>query len=220
MEKRILVINPNSDHTVTASMDKNLQSLRFPGGPVVDCATLEHAPPGIETARHVDEVVAPLCELIAREHNHTDAFVIACFGDPGLASARETTPKPVIGICEGGITSALNHGELFGVLTNLPGDVNPGLRQIRALGLNTRLAGIEAAGIAVVDLADATRAPQNLMMAADKLKERGADVVILGCAGMVAYRAVLAQHTGLKIIDPVHAATGLAITAVSAADGA
>ncbi len=96
---------------------------------------------------------------------------------------------------------------------------NPGLRYIRALGLDARLAGIEAAGIAVVDLADMGRAEKGLTAAAQRLNERGADVLILGCAGMVAYAPGLAQATGLVVIDPVHAATGVAIAAASARGG-
>ena len=219
MNKHILVINPNSDRHVTAAMDKNLESLRFPGGPTISCQTLAEAPLGIETARHADQVITPLCELVAREDNQVSAFVIACFGDPGLASARETTAKPMIGICEGGITSAHNRGELFGILTNLPADVNPSLRYIRALGLDARLAGVEAAGIAVVDLADKKRSECGLVEAAQRLKSAGADVLILGCAGLVAYRSGLAKATGLTVIDPVHAATGIAITAACALEG-
>ena len=216
MRKHILVINPNSDRAVTAAMDRNLESLRFNGGPTIVCETLDDAPRGIETARHADQVVEPLGKLIAREDNQVSAFVIACFGDPGLASAREVTTKPVIGICEGGVTSALNYGERFGILTNMPADVNPGLRYLRALGLDARLAGIEAAGIAVVDLADGSRARKGLNAAAHRLKALGADVLILGCAGMVAYASALADETGLEIVDPVHAATGIAIAAASA----
>lgn len=216
MAERILVINPNSDRRVTAAMDRNLARLRVSSGPTIVCTTLDGSPPGIETARHADQVVAPMCELISREDHRVSAFVIACFGDPGLASAREITTKPVIGICEGGITSALNFGERYGVLTNVAADVNPGLRYIRALGLETRLAGIEAAGIAVVDLADKTRARQGMRAAAQRLKDRGAEVLVLGCAGMVDYAGELALEIGLEIVDPVFAATGLAITAACA----
>ena len=69
MSKHILVINPNSDRAVTAAMDRNLESLRFAGGPSIGCETLPDGPQGIETARHADRVVEPLCELIAREDN-------------------------------------------------------------------------------------------------------------------------------------------------------
>jgi len=214
MAGRILVINPNSDREVTAAIDRRLESLRFAGGPTIDCATLEGAPLGIETMRHVDQVASPLGDLIAREATRTDAFVVACFGDPGVASAREVTTKPVLGIGEGGILAALNHGERYGILTNLPEDVNPGLRQIRALGLDARLAGIEAIGIAVVDLGDAPRAKIGLAAAATRLKERGADVAVLGCAGMVPYTGEIETQTGLKVIDPVFATTSFAIGVV------
>jgi len=217
MAERILVINPNSNREVTAAIDRNLESLRFADGPQICCVTLEDAPPGIETARHADQVVAPICALIAREDNGASAFVIACFGDPGLASARETTAKPVIGIGEGGITAALNHGERYGILTNLPEDINPGLRQIRALGLEARLAGVEAAGIAVIDLDDEAGSRAGLLAAGRRLKEKGAEIIVLGCAGMVPYGPDLEAATGLKVIDPVHAATGLAIAVVRAA---
>lgn len=219
MGQRILIINPNSDREVTAAIDRRLEGLRFAGGPELSCATLEDAPPGIETMRHIDEVARPLCDLIEREDPKTDAFVIACFGDPAVASARETTRKPVLGIGEGGIAAALNHGARYGIVTNLAGDVNPGLRQIRALGLDARLAGIEAAGIAVVDLADKVRSRSGLLGAAARLKERGADVLVLGCAGMVPYAGELEAETGLKVIDPVFATTAMAICLVQAAAG-
>ena len=32
-----------------------------------------------------------------------DAFIIACFGDPGLEAAKEVTDKPVIGIAQAAI---------------------------------------------------------------------------------------------------------------------
>ena len=64
MTAQILVINPNSDQSVTAAMDRTLDCLRFAGGPIIRCETLHEAPPGIETARHADQVVAPLCTLI------------------------------------------------------------------------------------------------------------------------------------------------------------
>ena len=220
MAKRILVINPNSDRGVTAAMDRNLDRLRIEGGPAIVCATLDGSPLGIETARHADQVVTPLCELIEREDHQVSAFVIACFGDPGLASAREVTTKPIIGICEGGISSALNFGERYGILTNVAADINPALRYIRGLGLDARLAGIEAAGVAVVDLGDKRHALQPMRDTAQRLKRRGADVLVLGCAGMVNYASELTLETGLEVVDPVFAATGLALTAACARESA
>ena len=67
MNERIVVINPNSSVDVTDGIDAAMQPLRFSDGPSIDCLTLKDGPPGIETQRHVDSVVGPLCDLIERD---------------------------------------------------------------------------------------------------------------------------------------------------------
>jgi allantoin racemase len=214
MPERILVINPNSNTAVTAAMDRVVDPLRFGDGPRIDCTTLEEGPPGIETQRHTDEVVTPLCDLIHREDNATSAFIIACFGDPGLPSATEITDRPVFGICQAGVTTALNYGERYGILTNIDSDVNFGLRYLRMAGIDARLAGIEPIGIPVTGLGEVEPSRKALCEAAVRLKARGAEVLLTGCAGMTPYKADIEAASGLKVIDPIHAAVTLAIGAV------
>lgn len=214
MDERILVINPNSNTAVTAAMDHVVDPLRFGGGPRIDCTTLGEGPLGIETQRHTDGVVTPLCDLIHREDNATSAFIIACFGDPGLASAIEITDRPVFGICQAGVTTALNHGERYGILTNIDSDVNFGLRYLRMAGIDARLAGIEPIGIPVTGLGEVEPSRKALCEAALRLKARGAEVLLTGCAGMTPYKDDIEAASGLKVIDPIHAAVTLAIGAV------
>ena len=142
MSERIVVINPNSSVDVTSGIDAAMAPLRFADGPAIDCLTLAEGPLGIETQRHVDSVVGPLCELIEREDNGADAFVVACFSDPGLHSAREATARPVMGISESSITTALTLGERFGIIAILPAGVARHQRYIRQMGLEGRMAGI------------------------------------------------------------------------------
>src|SRR5688572_29169408 len=111
----IIVINPNSTEAVTRAMDDGLAPLRVPGGPEIVCQTLPEGPPGIESQRDADSVILPLCRRVAEQEAQAAAFVIACFSDPGLFAARETTRKPVFGIAECGILSALTLGHRFGV---------------------------------------------------------------------------------------------------------
>ena len=56
----------------------------FADGPEIECRTLAEGPYGIETQEHVESVTLPLRRLVA-ESNDADAFVIACYSDPGLA---------------------------------------------------------------------------------------------------------------------------------------
>lgn len=137
----IVVINPNSDAEVTAHLDRGLEGLRFRDGPPITCLTLDDVPKGIQTAMDAAVVVGPLCRLVERYDNDAGAFVIACFGDPGIHAVREVTSKPVIGIGEAGLTAGLNLGERIGIVTNLAGDIAGHHRQNRSLGIGARVAG-------------------------------------------------------------------------------
>ena len=116
---RILVINPNSTEAVTQGIDEAMAALRIPGGPAIDCMTLKEGPPGIETQQHVDGVIPHLLHLVREREAEYSAFVIACYSDPGLHSVRESTAKPVLGISECGILTALTLGQRFGVIAIL-----------------------------------------------------------------------------------------------------
>ena len=215
MNERIVVINPNSSVDVTDGIDAAMQPLRFSDGPSIDCLTLKDGPPGIETQRHVDSVVGPLCDLIEREGNNTDAFVIACFSDPGLHSARETTTRPVMGISESGITTALTLGEKFGIIAILPEGVTRHKRYIRQMGLEGRLAGDRAIGVGVTGLSAEEEVESRMTAVGRKLiEEDGADTLIMGCAGMARYRHRLEDTLGVPVIDPSQAAVADAIAAV------
>ena len=215
MNERIVVINPNSSVDVTDGIDAAMQPLRFSDGPSIDCLTLKDGPPGIETQRHVDSVVGPLCDLIEREGNNTGAFVIACFSDPGLHSARETTTRPVMGISESGITTALTLGEKFGIIAILPEGITRHKRYIRQMGLEGRLAGDRAIGVGVTGLSAEEEVESRMTAVGRKLiEEDGADTLIMGCAGMARYRHRLEDTLGVPVIDPSQAAVADAIAAV------
>ncbi len=119
MTGRILVINPNSSRDVTARMSRALEGLRFADGPRIDCVTLAEGPPGVETDRHIAQVVGPILATVESEQNRTSAFVIACFSDPGLHAAREASRVPVFGIAQCGYAAATAVGERFGVISIL-----------------------------------------------------------------------------------------------------
>jgi Asp/Glu/hydantoin racemase len=215
MTARILVINPNSTQAVTDGIDAALKPLRLAGGPVIDCATLAEGPPGIQSQRDVETVTLPLCRLVEREDNRADAYVIACFSDPGLHAVREATRRPVFGISAAGVTTALNLGNMVGIIAILPASVARHARYFRAMGVAERIAGERPVNLGVVELADETRTRGRMLAVGKALRdEDGADVLVMGCAGMAKYRAPLEEELGVPVVDPTQAAVGLAITAV------
>src|SRR6516225_7415542 len=212
MPDRILVINPNSTDAVTDAIDLAVEPLRIVGGPEIDCVTLRQGPPGVESQSDADAVIAPLCRVIRDADQETTAFVIACFSDPGLFSARETTAKPVLGIAECGILTALTLGHRFGVISILARSVPRHLRYIAAMGVGQRLAADLPVGLGVLELADARVTLTRMIDVGRRLRDgHGADVLVMGCAGMARYRSDLEEAVRIPVIEPTQAAVSMAI---------
>ena len=212
MTDTILVINPNSSQVVTDGIDKAMEPLRMAGGPAIECVTLKDGPPGIETQAHVEQVVAPIGSMVKSRDNDCSAFVIACYSDPGLHAAREITAKPVLGIAECGILTALTLGQRFGVISILRKSIPRHLRYVGQMGLADRMAGDRAIGLGVTELSnEATTFARMAEVAAELRDEDGADVLIMGCAGMARYRDRLSRHVGLPVVEPSQAAVSMAI---------
>ena len=212
--KEIIVINPNSNEHVTSSMNTALEPLRLANGPIIRSVTNVDGPSGIESQQDADTAALQVVDIIKR-NNSADAFVIACFSDPGIFAAREVTNKPVFGIAESGILTALSLGSSFGILAILDTSVPRHIRYIRSLGLEKRLAGDLAIGLGVAELNDEKKTFHRLQEVGRKLRDNsGASVLILGCAGMARYRLGLQESLGMAVVDPSQAAVSMAVSAV------
>jgi len=211
----IVVINPNSTQAVTDVMDRALDPLRLSGGPPVECVTLREGPPGIETQKHVDAVVVPICNLIKKLESDVSAFVIGCFSDPAVTEARLITSKPVLGIAESSMLVAMTRGFKFGVVSILENSVVRHRSYVHELGFAARFAGDRPVGLNVTELVRHDQAFERLVEVGRELKDiDDADVLITGCAGMSGYRVALEKSVGLPVIDPVQAAVSLAISQI------
>jgi Asp/Glu/hydantoin racemase len=212
MADRILVINPNSTEECTRGIDAACEPLRMPGGPQIEAVTLKEGPPGVETQQHVDGVVAPMLRMVREREKDCAAFVVAYYSDPGLHSLREATKKPVLGISECAILTALTLGQKFGVIAILKQSIPRHLRYVGALGVSERLAAELPIGLPVVELSDEKKTFGRMVEAGRALRDtHGANVVIMGCAGMARYRKPLQDDIGIPVVEPTQAAVTMAI---------
>ena len=206
----LVIINPNASQVVTDGIDAAVDPLRRFGIPI-RCLTLAEGPMGIETQRQADLTIAPMLDLAAAQ---TDAagYVIACFGDPGLHALRDQTAVPVVGIQEASVMTALTLGQRFGVIAILPASIPRHLRAFGAMGVLDRLAGDRALGLSVSDLANDAKSLDAMIDTGKRLRdEDGANVLIMGCAGMARYRTLLEEATGLPVVEPTQAAASMAL---------
>ncbi|MGV7211821.1 aspartate/glutamate racemase family protein [Bradyrhizobium sp. UFLA05-112] len=211
--RRILTINPNSSAAVTAAIDEAVAPLRIPGGPEIVVVGLPEGPPSITSQRDADSVVMPLVNRVARED--ADAFVLACFSDPGLHAVREAAGgRPVMGIAEWGILHALTLGERFGIIALSPQSIRRQQRMVRQMGVDGRYAGSWSVGASAAETASADIRGRLIEAGRALVMQVHADVVVMGCAGMASHRAAIEDAIGVPVVEPAQQAVAAAIGAV------
>ncbi|MGT2439647.1 aspartate/glutamate racemase family protein [Bradyrhizobium betae] len=211
---RILVINPNSNPAVTQGLEEALKPLGFDGGPEVVCQSLAEGPFGIESQADVDGVAMPLRKLVEGD-NSSAAFVIACYSDPGLQVCREGTSRPVFGIAECGVLTALARAETFGVIAIAQRSIPRHMRYLRQMGLTERLAGERPLNMSVAETASGEGTLAKMIEIGRALRdEDGARAIVMGCAGMARHRRPLEDALGIAVIDPTQAAVTMALGTV------
>lgn len=214
---RVLVLNPNSSGAVTDVIRNATEELGLPGVRfTVD--QLDEAPPVLETEKDDLEVTPLVIDYVSRRRHEFDAFIIACHGDPGLAASRKLSPH-VFGIGETSLLVACAYAERFGLLTLGSGLVDVKRRQVERAGLGARCAAIEPTETGVlhgvrpeVDLEPYLRAGRAAL-------NRGAEALVLGCAGMVNVCQALFEALHVPIIEPVVATCLVAATIPHPAGG-
>lgn len=210
MIRPIVVINPNSNQSVTDGLEKSLIPFNQFGQYFIECVTLAEGPFGIESQLDSDSVVIPLANFV-KTRKDAGAFVIACYSDPGIDACRSITSQPVFGIQESGVLTALSRADRFGVIAISDASVERHRRYLSRMQVLNRLAGEIALNISVDESANGTGTYQRLIEVGYRLVEMGAGVIILGCAGMSRHRLKLEAELGIPVIDPTQAAVSMAI---------
>lgn len=209
---KIHVINPNSTASMTQKIAVAARSVAAAGTRIV-ATNPESTPASIEGfADEAVSVPALLDEIRAGAESGADAFVIACFDDPGLNACREVTDRPVIGICEAAMMTASILAVRFSVVTTLPRAI-PIIEDLADhYGMGRRCRRVRSAEIPVLALEEGGDAAAQKVRAEvlAAVAEDGAEAVILGCAGMADLAAALTAEAGVPVIDGVVAATKMA----------
>ena len=209
---RILAINPNSNESVTEGLRESLQE--FNSSADIECCTLEEGPFGIETGEDIANVIPLVLQKIS-ESPEFDVYVIACYSDPGLAECNEMFSKPVFGMQRSAIEKAISIGDKFGVLALSEQSIERHLAYMRGLGLDGQLAGELPLDISVDEAAnDAGSFGKIISQGRRLIDELGADVLILGCAGMASHRKLSEKVLQVPVIEPAQAAVSIAIEAL------
>ncbi len=212
---KALVINPNTSVTMTAEIEQTARRVFQPPWEVQVC----QAPAGPESLESwTDYHIASLAILPLVEQNpDADGFVLACFGDPGLYLLKEACAVPAVGIAEASMSVALLLGAQFGILAGMLRAIELMDSMVRTYGLESRYAGTESLEMRVLDFEKNRAATlDSLTRASQKLRNRGAEVLLLGCAGLTGFVDELQARTDMPVIDPVEAGCRMLMTVCDA----
>jgi Asp/Glu/hydantoin racemase len=142
--------------------------------------------------------------------------LLGCFGDPGLDALRELAPVPVLGLADASAQAALALGRRFGVVTG-GAAWKPMLEEFFfARGYGASLAGVRTVAPSGGEIARDPEGALALLAEACRASvgEDGADVVILGGAGLAGLAGKLAGRVEVPVICSVEAGVRAAIAAL------
>lgn len=208
---RIKAINPNTTLEMTENIGEVADQYTADDTEVV-AVSPEKGPISIESYYDDYLAIPGLLEEIREDEDEFDAFVNACWGDPGIDACREVTDKPVVGIAEGSMYVANMLGAKFSVATVLPRAKDLVEETVRTTGLESKCASVRCTDLSVVDTENQRDAARDALLEASKkaIEEDGAEAICLGCAGMGKLDVALEEELPVPVIDSVAAAAVLA----------
>lgn len=200
---RLALLNPNTDARHTEAMGVVARET-LPEGCEVTAVSPERGPTSIESEADSVVAAAAVAELVRQLPAH-DAYLVACFGDPGVGAARELTEAPVVGIGEAAFQAAVTIARRFAVVTTLPRSVPEIEDALERHGVRGRCVAVEPLGIPVVDQGshnpDTTAA---IVDAGRRVVARdGAEALVLACGGMADVARAVASEVGVPVCDGV-----------------
>ncbi len=209
---KILVINPNTSESMTDHIREALVEIKRSDTELtVVCP--DKGPETIESAYDEAFAVPPTLDLVKKANEDGyDAVILACFSDPGLEPAKEISDIPVIGIEEASLHVAAMLGAKFSVMTPRKQRIPSKREHVHMRGLGHFLASVRSLDLTVAETdADPERTKRRVLEVAQEAVETdGAEVIVLGCAGMAGYASEIEEKLKIKVIDPTAVALKVA----------
>ena len=209
---KLKLINPNTNRSMTKEIESHARHFARLDTEVyaVSPAT---GPESIESM--YDEVLAVpgvISEIIKGDREEgADAFVIACFGDPGLEAAKEITDKPVIGIAQAAFSVAKLIAPNFSIVYVLSRSEAVVRNALHLHGAESACRSCRSTGLGVLEFSRNHDAGLQALSEQSRLcmELDGAECIVLGCAGFVQFAKQLNEQLPIPVLDGVGPAVKL-----------
>jgi len=198
---KILCINPNSSLEMTRVIEKRCKQYSSENTEIVT-KCLPEGPPSLESYQKAALAINQLVKEFVDWREQFDGFILACHSDIGVDLLREMTSKPVLGMGEASMLFAVVLGHKFSILSLKRKAIPKKEDLVKKYGFEDRCASVRETGLG------ANTSPKEIL---DRLiqegmkavEEDGAEVLILGCAGMGNLDEEIERDVGVPVIDGV-----------------
>ncbi|MFJ3621327.1 aspartate/glutamate racemase family protein [Streptomyces iakyrus] len=212
---RIVVTNCNTTQEMTEEIVRGARAAAGPGTTVTGL-TPAWGPASAEGwLDSYLSAAAVLDTLRTYDGAPYDAVVMAGFGEHGREGVRELVDVPVVDITEAAAHLACLLGRRYGVVTTLERSRGQIEDSLETAGVARNCAAVVGTGLNVLDLGDDERTETAFLAAAERACAAGAEVLVLGCAGMTGLQRAVGEKLGLPVVDGVAAAVKLAESLVA-----
>ncbi len=205
---RLLLINPNTSASITDLVARRAREVA-PAGTEFDVVTARFGPRYIGSRAGSAIAAHAALDAFAASWRPVHAGVLlACFGDPGLDALGEVSPVPVTGMAAASMRIAAGRAKRVGMLTGGERWV-PMLKEfVAGLGLGDSLACVRAVSATGAQIAsDPESAFGELAAQANAAaSEDGAEIVILGGAGLTGLVPALQHRVRVPLLDSLECA--------------
>jgi len=209
--RRLVVINPNTSTRITDILAARAQAV---AGPEVEIrgVTARFGAAAIESPAELATAAYAVLDALTTNLD-CDAAIVGAFGDPGLQTAQETAPMPVIGLAQAGMQAAAKGGRRFAIVT-VGEQLRPELERLVArYGVADHLVALRFLPQGVLDLVHNPKAVTGALIetALACIREEGAQAILFGGAPFSGIAAPLAPMIPVPILDGMESAVANAL---------
>jgi Asp/Glu/hydantoin racemase len=213
---RLLLVNPNVTQAITDTMAAEARRAASPGTEIT-AVTARFGTLYVENRVEAAVAAHAVVETLAEHGRGCAAAIIAAFGDPGLAAAKELMDIPVVGVSEAALLIAYLLGRRYSIVCLTPRLRTWYMECAREHDLSIRLASVRALNRPVPDSPQAREALREPLIAACQraIDEDDAEVIIVGGGPIAGLAREIADRLPVPTLDGVSCAVRLAETLVA-----
>ena len=206
---KILIINPNSSIEMTQTIDSEAKKYASPGTEI----TTVNPPDGpafMSNDYHSAIQTPKVLEMLEKNKDKYDYFILACGLDPGIDACRVVTPN-LIGMGEAAIMTACAVAKRFSILSSTDETAAGVPARLRSLGLESwRCASVRPVGTSDEIVKKRKELLGHYCELGRKCIADGAGALIMSCAGMSDIKDYLEQQLKVPVIAGVISAVKIA----------